>query len=85
MGRLPRLFQSLVSHRGYIFEPRVCGVFRHNFPDAVGLIGEDALSSAFKSNPRGSLMQVSCYPYSNGKGIILGMLRILWFHFMGKV
>lgn len=46
--------------------------FRHNFPDAVGLIGEDALSSAFKSNPRGSLMQVSCYPYSNGKGIILG-------------
>ncbi|EMG45324.1 BNA4 Kynurenine 3-monooxygenase [Candida maltosa Xu316] len=46
--------------------------FKDNFPDAYDLIGEFALAKAYDSNPRGSLMQVSCYPYSNGKGIILG-------------
>lgn len=46
--------------------------FKQNFPDAYKLIGEAPLVKAFDSNPRGSLMQVSCYPYSNGRGIILG-------------
>lgn len=48
--------------------------FAKNFPDALELIGEKPLLEAFDKNPRGSLMQVSAYPYNspNGKAIIMG-------------
>ncbi|KAG7663692.1 BNA4 [[Candida] subhashii] len=48
--------------------------FQTNFPDAFKLIGEDALTQAYNSNPRGTLMQVSAYPYHNpnGTAIIIG-------------
>ncbi|KAI5968425.1 BNA4 [Candida theae] len=48
--------------------------FKTNFPDAYNLIGEEALVSAFDNNPRGSLMQISAYPYNSphGKAIIIG-------------
>ncbi|CAL1190397.1 unnamed protein product [Candida parapsilosis] len=48
--------------------------FKENFPDAYKLIGQDALVSAFDNNPRGSLMQISAYPYNSplGKALIIG-------------
>ncbi|KAI5953124.1 BNA4 [Candida jiufengensis] len=48
--------------------------FKTNFPDAYELVGEKALIEAYKNNPRGSLMQVSAYPYNipSGKAIIIG-------------
>lgn len=48
--------------------------FKENFPDAYELIGEEALANAYDNNPRGSLMQISAYPYNSplGKAIIIG-------------
>ncbi|KAI3402595.1 BNA4 [Candida oxycetoniae] len=48
--------------------------FKENFPDAVKLIGEEALAEAYVKNPRGSLMQVSAFPYNSpqGKALIIG-------------
>ncbi|KAI5967260.1 BNA4 [Candida margitis] len=48
--------------------------FKKNFPDAYELIGQEALISAYDNNPRGSLMQISAYPYNSplGKAIIIG-------------
>ncbi|EGW31198.1 kynurenine 3-monooxygenase mitochondrial precursor [Spathaspora passalidarum NRRL Y-27907] len=48
--------------------------FQENFPDAYDLIGEEALATAYEKNPRGSLMQVSAYPYHspNGRAILIG-------------
>lgn len=48
--------------------------FSENFPDAVGLLGEEQLIRAFDSYPRGPLMQTSCYPFHspNGKALLLG-------------
>lgn len=48
--------------------------FKTNFPDAYKLIGKEALISAYDNNPRGSLMQISAYPYNSplGKAIIIG-------------
>lgn len=48
--------------------------FKANFPDAFELIGAESLKQVYDSNPRGSLMQVSVYPYNNpsGRAIIIG-------------
>ncbi|KAK6464428.1 kynurenine 3-monooxygenase mitochondrial precursor [Scheffersomyces coipomensis] len=48
--------------------------FASNFPDAFKLIGEEQLKSVFENNPRGSLMQVDVYPYSDplGKSLLIG-------------
>ncbi|CAK9437762.1 uncharacterized protein LODBEIA_P21400 [Lodderomyces beijingensis] len=62
------LIESIKSSKEFV------EFFRRNFPDALGLIGEQALKEAYESNPRGSLMQVSAYPYNSPKGktIIIG-------------
>ncbi|KAG2736360.1 hypothetical protein G9P44_000450 [Scheffersomyces stipitis] len=48
--------------------------FKKNFPDAYKLMGDDHLISVYESNPRGTLMQVTAYPYHNptGRAIIIG-------------
>ncbi|ODQ78454.1 hypothetical protein BABINDRAFT_162675 [Babjeviella inositovora NRRL Y-12698] len=51
----------------------VLELFERNFPDAIDLIGRDALVRAFATNPRGALVCTSCKPYNlAGKALILG-------------
>ncbi|SCU97598.1 LADA_0H07118g1_1 [Lachancea dasiensis] len=47
---------------------------RHNFSDALKLIGTEQALNAFESNPRGALMCVECKPYhlNRGQAIIIG-------------
>ncbi|KAA1474919.1 FAD/NAD-P-binding domain-containing protein [Dentipellis sp. KUC8613] len=47
--------------------------FRTQFPDALALIGEEALWSSFEHNPRSSLMTVKARPYHyQDRAILLG-------------
>lgn len=48
--------------------------FQFNFPDAYQLMGEESLRYSFDHQPRGSLMQVTAFPYHspNGRALIIG-------------
>lgn len=48
--------------------------FKDNFPDAVPLLGEEHLRDVYANHPRGSLMQVSLYPYHhpNKRALLIG-------------
>ncbi|KZT60426.1 FAD/NAD(P)-binding domain-containing protein [Calocera cornea HHB12733] len=52
---------------------QVSAWFDRHFPDAVELIGRDALLDDFEQNPRSSLMSVKAYPYHYAdRAVIIG-------------
>lgn len=61
------IFDTLISGE------KMIGFFEENFPDALELIGRDALLQFYYNNPRASLISITCNPYNvQGKGVLLG-------------
>ncbi|RKO99317.1 hypothetical protein CXG81DRAFT_1983, partial [Caulochytrium protostelioides] len=49
----------------------VLAFFQTEFPDAVPLMGADALATAFLAHPRGPLMGVQCRPYHYADRVLI--------------
>ncbi|GAA5858850.1 hypothetical protein JCM1840_006586 [Sporobolomyces johnsonii] len=66
------LGEQLSSETGSSSNP-VVDLFRAEFPDALELMGEEALMKSWNENPKDGLITVECSPYHyKGKALLIG-------------